>query len=92
MSDSNPHGDSQPLSFAREFHGTFNGRQLSYQAVAAETFIRDFKGEAAAAFFTTYYVASKGEDSAARPLLFIFNGGPGSSAHGCTWAPLAREE
>ncbi len=70
----------EPVSFARELSGKFNGESIQYRAVAGETYIRDAKGKPVASFFTTAYLKSAVKDSSTRPVTFIFNGGPGSSA------------
>lgn len=69
----------QPVSFTREFSGTFNGEEIGYRAIAGETYIRDEKGLPVASFFTTAYLKSDVKEAASRAVTFLFNGGPGSS-------------
>ena len=64
----------------REFSGEFDGVRINYRAIAGETYIRDQKGAAVASYFTIAYLKSGVINSAARPVAFIFNGGPGSSS------------
>ncbi|WP_374597944.1 hypothetical protein [Sphingosinicella sp.] len=59
--------------------GTFNGVKVRYRIELAETIIETSGGEPAASLFTTSYVA-QGKNSAARPVVFVFNGGPGGSS------------
>lgn len=70
----------QPVCFARELSGTFNGKDIRYRAVAGETYIRDENAAPVASFFTTAYLKSGEENVSTRPIMFVFNGGPGSSA------------
>lgn len=70
----------EPASFTRELSGQFNGETVRYRAVAGETYIRDEKSEPVASFFTTAYLKADVENLSTRPVTFLFNGGPGSSA------------
>lgn len=70
----------EPVSFTQELSGEFNGQTVRYRAVAGETYIRDEKASPAASFFTVAYLRLDVENVATRPVTFIFNGGPGSSA------------
>jgi len=61
-----------------------NGRTLKYKAVAAFVPVTaggldDKRGEPEAAIFTTSYFLDDA-DAKARPVCFVFNGGPGSSS------------
>src|ERR1700745_3876930 len=61
-----------------------NGRTLKYKAVAAFVPVTaggldDKRGEPEAAVFTTSYFLDDA-DAKARPVCFVFNGGPGSSS------------
>ena len=60
--------------------GTFNGQKLRYTATVAESFVNDASGRAAGAATTIAYVRDGVGDAAARPVLFLFNGGPGASS------------
>lgn len=70
----------EPLSFSREFSDDFGGEILRYRAVASETYIRDEHAVPVASFFTIAYLRLDTENPSSRPVAFIFNGGPGSSA------------
>lgn len=67
-----------PRSFVTQHVGVFGGRRVSYEAIAGETILRDAKGAPAASLFSFSYVAKAAKPG--RPVLFIFNGGPGSSS------------
>lgn len=70
----------EPVSFTKELAGEFNGEAVRYRAVAGETYVRDEKATPVASFFTTAYSRTDAGDAPDRPVTFIFNGGPGSSA------------
>ena len=72
---------SPPLPATRTSHaGTFNGRRIAFDAVTAETVLADGDGEPATTVFSTAYLRTDSEPPEARPLLFLFNGGPGASS------------
>ncbi len=56
-----------------------DGRRIDYTATAGLDLIRNEAGEGIGLFGYTAYVR-EGEDSAGRPLLFAYNGGPGSAS------------
>ncbi|MBU2034027.1 MAG: peptidase S10, partial [Alphaproteobacteria bacterium] len=60
--------------------GRFNGRTLAYHAIVTETPVANEAGETAAVVVTYGYVAKNAGDPTARPILFVFNGGPGASS------------
>jgi carboxypeptidase C (cathepsin A) len=59
---------------------TVNGKPLRYTATAGTLPIANPGGETEASMFYVAYTADTGEKSAERPLVFAFNGGPGSSS------------
>ena len=63
--------------------GTFNGQRIDYVATAGETFLRGEDGKPHAAIFSVSYV--KAGNDPARPVTFLFNGGPGS---GSVWLQM----
>jgi carboxypeptidase C (cathepsin A) len=58
------------------------GKELSYKALAGELLLRDEAEKPQALMFYVAYFAqgSPGTKAAERPITFLFNGGPGSSA------------
>jgi carboxypeptidase C (cathepsin A) len=58
------------------------GNKVSYQVVAGDTHILNNDGDAIASIFSTAYFRQDIEatEQAKRPIIFIFNGGPGSSS------------
>lgn len=63
-----------------EHSGKFNGRKIKYKAIAGDTHIEDKDAKPEASIFSTAYFRTDIKDSSNRPILFIFNGGPGSSS------------
>jgi len=68
-----------PLRFESLHEGIFHGQKIRYRAIAGETFLKNTKGEPTAALWSTSYLK---EDlgTSNRPVIFIFNGGPGSAS------------
>lgn len=58
---------------------TIGGQVVEYVATSGELALRDDAGKETAKLFYVSYV-KKGGDAAKRPVLFAFNGGPGSSS------------
>lgn len=73
-----------PRQFVTHHRTTIRGKTLSYTATAGETYISNISGEPIARFFTFSYMKDerdKDESGRARhPVMFIFNGGPGSAS------------
>ncbi|MEM8713904.1 MAG: hypothetical protein AAGG01_23415, partial [Planctomycetota bacterium] len=59
---------------------TTEGTQVAYTANAGWLIMEDEEGEPIARFGYTAYVRDGVDDAAQRPILFGFNGGPGSSS------------
>lgn len=57
---------------------TLNGKTVRYTATFAETVLKDATGKPLASISATAYVASPVVKT--RPVLFVFNGGPGASS------------
>ncbi|GMQ25873.1 hypothetical protein Aoki45_25550 [Algoriphagus sp. oki45] len=68
-----------PQKFETTHSGTFNGQKITYKALVGETFLKNSKGEVTGSLWSTSYIR-EGVDSSKRPVLFIFNGGPGSAS------------
>jgi len=70
----------EPKSFVTK-GSLFTGKTtLTYTARASETYIKDKTGNPEASIFTIAYLKEDVKDISHRPVTFIFNGGPGSSA------------
>lgn len=55
------------------------GERVSYRAVVEEMFIRNPGGQRTASIVSTSYLRDDVRDADARPVVFVFNGGPGSA-------------
>ena len=62
----------------RQHRGRFNGRALRYRSVVEEWPLRDAGGATIASIVSTSYLVDGGD--ATRPVIFAFNGGPGSAS------------
>jgi len=68
-----------PRRFVTQHKTSIRGKALSYTATAGETYITNLFGEPTASIFSFAYVKDGPRDPD-RPVLFVFNGGPGSSS------------
>ncbi|MFB3828124.1 MAG: S10 family peptidase [Bryobacteraceae bacterium] len=66
--------------FVTRHSGVFNGRRVDYTATVGETVVTDEKGKPAASFFSISYVREGDSGKDRRPVLFLYNGGPGSAS------------
>lgn len=65
-------------SVATEHSAFIGGRRIRYTAIAGETLLNGSAGTTAASIYSFSYLAH--ERGAVRPVVFVFNGGPGSSS------------
>ncbi|MDN3204249.1 S10 family peptidase [Algoriphagus sediminis] len=70
----------EPKEFKTSHQGTFGGRLLTYDAIVGETFIKDSEGEVIGSMWSTSYLKTGIPNDEPRPVMFIFNGGPGSAS------------
>jgi carboxypeptidase C (cathepsin A) len=91
VTDKDKAGEKQPGKSKYEVHVTkpvvtkhevtVEGREISYTATAGQLPIMNDAGETEAQiFFIAYAVNNNSVPDSKRPLLFVFNGGPGASA------------
>ncbi len=59
---------------------TIAGKQIDYTVAASRITLKNTKDEPRASLFYVSYVKKEVKDAIKRPVLFAFNGGPGSSA------------
>lgn len=71
--------------FESHHRGCFAGKEIAYKMVAQETILDGNTGKPAGSFFSYSYLRSEGQADDKRPVLFAYNGGPGS---GCLWLHL----
>jgi carboxypeptidase C (cathepsin A) len=67
-----------PIVSVTRHSGTFGGQRVSYTATASETYLKAADGTPKASLFSIAYV--KQPRDPARPVAFLFNGGPGSGS------------
>lgn len=60
--------------------GRYNGSDIRYDVIAGELLLNGEEGEPAATMFSTAYVRTDDGAAKNRPVLFLFNGGPGASS------------
>jgi carboxypeptidase C (cathepsin A) len=80
----------EPTRFVTNHRGRFNGETIDYTATAGETYIRDNDGNPKASIFTFAYTRDDVAEDEARPVTFLWNGGPGSASlwlHMGTYGP-----
>lgn len=70
----------EPTRFVTQHRASFNSRTLEYTATAGETYLRDKNGEPTASIFTFAYTKDNVAEGEARPVTFLWNGGPGSAS------------
>jgi len=73
-----PEREEPPIITHHEIH--VSGKALKYTATAGMMPIRDAKGETEAHMFFVSYTLDGVSDASRRPLMFSFNGGPGSAS------------
>jgi len=71
--------NNEERSFSKNFTGSFNGKKLNYKASLKEKILyeKDDPSAPMASFFYTEYLV---ESEKNRPIIFSFNGGPGSAS------------
>lgn len=69
-----------PRSFVTRHSATFNGQRVSYAATVGETLLNDERGHPTASLFSIAYVRDDVATKSRRPVIFAFNGGPGSAS------------
>lgn len=63
-----------------EHQGTFNNTKVKYTSISGDTHLLDENGKPEASIFSTAYFRTNTKDAEKRPIIFVFNGGPGSSS------------
>ncbi|MGH8495163.1 MAG: S10 family peptidase [Gammaproteobacteria bacterium] len=69
-----------PLRFESDHEGRFGGTKIRYKATVEETFLEDAGGQAIASIVSISYVRTDVPEGEVRPVIFVFNGGPGSAS------------
>jgi len=68
-----------PQRFATNGEVRIGGERVRYRALVEETLLADAGGQPTASLVSTSYLRTDAAGDAARPVLFVFNGGPGSA-------------
>ncbi|WP_206239907.1 S10 family peptidase [Novosphingobium terrae] len=68
-----------PRRFVSHHSIRVGGKPLAYTAIAGETYLHNDAGEATGSIFSFSYIKD-GPLQTRRPVMFVFNGGPGSSS------------
>ncbi len=74
-----PTADPAPLEAVSQHRGVFGGVAINYEAAVEETRIAGAGGAPGASIVSFSYLKS-GQVEPGRPVLFVFNGGPGSAS------------
>lgn len=77
--------DGRAQRFVVDHRAHIGGQLLRYRSTVEEFFARDATGKRIASIYTTSYLRTDVPQAAQRPVLFAFNGGPGS---GSLWLNL----
>jgi carboxypeptidase C (cathepsin A) len=75
-----------PRLFVSTHKGSFGGEPVTYVVTAGDTYLGGPAGHPTATLFNFSYVRQGVKDRGSRPVMFVFNGGPGSSS---IWVHLA---
>jgi len=70
----------EPVMKTTEHKAKINGSTISYIVSAGDTHLKDKKGNPEASIFSIAYTRDGVKDRSTRPVIFVFNGGPGSSS------------
>tara|TARA_R110000787_G_scaffold279677_1_gene389939 strand:- start:20361 stop:21941 length:1581 start_codon:yes stop_codon:yes gene_type:complete len=69
----------EPYRSVTQHEMQIEGKTVAYEAIAGDTVLRDMQGKARASIFSFSYLRTD-VPAAGRPVLFVFNGGPGSAS------------
>lgn len=72
--------ESAPKPVSIQSKVTISGKEIPYTATTGKLVLRDDKGNPAASIFHITYTRDGIKDTKDRPVMFAFNGGPGSSS------------
>ncbi|MGH7615615.1 MAG: S10 family serine carboxypeptidase-like protein [Gemmatimonadaceae bacterium] len=83
----------KPLESITHHAARIDGHDVRYTATVAEYFVKDTTGKLLGSVVTTAYTRDDVADRATRPVMFLFNGGPGASSsplHLSAFGPVRR--
>ena len=70
----------EPQIAETQHKGKFFGENVKYKVVTGDTHLKDKDGHPMASIFSTTYIKEGVKNKDERPVIFVFNGGPGSSS------------
>ena len=70
----------KPARFETDREIVLNGKTIPYHTVSEDNVFYNKDGKAVASIFSYSYFRSDVEDTSNRPVIFAYNGGPGSSS------------
>lgn len=70
----------EPKQFTTQHQHSFGEGTSNYSAVAEETFLKDKDGKPQASMWSVSYFLEDVDQAEQRPVMFVFNGGPGSAS------------
>ncbi len=73
-------GDAAPSRWESHHSIVVGGETVEYEAVVGSIILRDNEAKATGELFYTAYFRTNGADPASRPVVFSYNGGPGSAS------------
>lgn len=78
--DRGTRADLPARRFVADRSGIFDGKKMQYRVVAEDQIMRNSQGTPIGSIFSFSYLKKSAPGEAQRPVMFIFNGGPGSSS------------
>ena len=72
--------EPQPSRWASNHSIVVDGETVAYEAVVGSVILRDNEANATGELFYTGYFRTNGGDPSTRPIIFAYNGGPGSAS------------
>ena len=72
--------DFKPARFKSDHVIRLDGKEIPYHTVSEDNVFYDKDGKPIASIFSYSYFRSDVDDTKNRPVIFAFNGGPGSSS------------
>lgn len=85
-----PISEAKPESSVTQHTARIDNQTISYTATASTTLLKNAKGEPEALLYSTAYTENGVKDLSKRPIIFLYNGGPGSASiwlHMGAWGP-----
>ena len=84
--------DVGPRHYSVVRRGTFGGQRIRYEAALAELLVKDRTGKPAGSVFVTSFIAREKPSLAEhRPVVFLFNGGPGGASNTLMFGAVGPE-